>query len=44
MNRARVDPGHASPLPTGGTDPGAVGNGVREAECVLEISKLVSAR
>ena len=43
MNRARVDPGHASPLPTGGTDPGAVGNGVREAECVLEISKLVAA-
>ena len=43
MTRVRVDPGHASPLPTGGTDPGAVGNGVREAECVLEISKLVAA-
>jgi len=43
IQRARIDPGHASPLPTGGTDPGAVGNGVREAECVLEISKLVAA-
>ena len=41
--RVRLDPGHASPLPTGGTDPGAVGNGVQEAECVLEISKLVAA-
>lgn len=43
MNRGRIDPGHAAPLPTGGTDAGAVGNGVREAECALEISKLVAA-
>ena len=43
MVRVRVDPGHGSPLPTGGTDPGAVGNGVQEAECVLEVSKLVAA-
>ena len=41
--RVRLDAGHASPLPTGGTDPGAVGNGVQEAECVLEVSKLVAA-
>ena len=43
MVRVRVDPGHGSPLPTGGTDPGAVDNGVQEAECVLEVSKLVAA-
>ena len=43
VDRVRVDPGHASPLPAGGTDPGAVGNGVEEAECVLEVGKLVAA-
>ena len=42
-SRGRIDPGHASPLPTGGTDPGAVGHGVQEAECVLEICKLAAA-
>ncbi len=31
------DPGH------GGTDPGAIGNGLREAEFALEVSKLVAA-
>lgn len=33
----RIDPGH------GGPDPGAVGNGIAEAEAVLEIAKLTAA-
>jgi N-acetylmuramoyl-L-alanine amidase len=32
-----IDPGH------GGTDPGACGNGLREAEFALEVSRLVAA-
>jgi N-acetylmuramoyl-L-alanine amidase len=32
-----IDPGH------GGTDPGACGNGLREAEFTLEVAKLVAA-